>query len=43
MVADSVEIDSLSYQDGAKAAKWTCDGSIRFDLTDGDRTEEVLQ
>ena len=39
MVADSVEIDSLSYQDGAKAAKWTCDGSMEFDLTDGDRTE----
>lgn len=39
MVADSVEIDSLSYQDGAKAAKWICDGSMEFDLTDGDRTE----
>lgn len=39
MVADSVEIDSLSYQDGAKAAKWTCDGSMEFDLTNGDRTE----
>lgn len=39
MVADSVEFDSLSYQDGAKAAKWTCDGSMEFDLTDGDRTE----
>lgn len=39
MVSDSVEIDSLSYQDGAKAAKWTCDGSMEFDLTDGDRTE----
>ncbi len=39
MVADSVEIDSLSYQDGAKAAKWTCDGSMEFDLTDGNRTE----
>lgn len=39
MVADSVEIDSLSYQDGAKAAKWVCDGSMEFDLTDGDRTE----
>ena len=39
MVADSVEIDSLSYQDGAKAAKWTCNGSMEFDLTDGDRTE----
>lgn len=39
MVADSVEIDSLSYQDGAKAAKWTCDGSMEFELTDGERAE----
>ena len=28
MVADSVEIDSLSYKDGAKAARWTCDGTM---------------
>ncbi|MBQ6529735.1 MAG: molecular chaperone HtpG [Clostridia bacterium] len=39
MVADSVEIDSLSYQDGAKAAKWSCDGSMEFDMTEGARTE----
>ena len=39
MVADSVEIDSLSYQDGAKAAKWSCDGSMEFELTDGERAE----
>lgn len=39
MVADSVEIDSLSYQDGAKAAKWSCDGSMEFDMTDGERRE----
>ena len=39
MVADSVEIDSLSYMDGAKAAKWTCDGTMEFELTDGERTE----
>ncbi len=39
MVADSVEIDSLSYQDGAKAARWTCDGGMEFELTDGERTE----
>jgi molecular chaperone HtpG len=39
MVADSVEIDSLSYQDGAKAAKWVCDGSMEFEMTDGERTE----
>lgn len=39
MVADRVEIDSLSYQDGAKAAKWSCDGSMEYDLSDGERTE----
>ncbi len=39
MVADSVEVDSLSYQEGAKAAKWTCDGSMEFEMTDGERTE----
>lgn len=39
MVSDSVEIDSLSYQDGAKAAKWTCDGSMEFELSDGERAE----
>src|SRR5690606_38625548 len=26
MVADKVEIQTLSYQDGAVPAKWTCDG-----------------
>ena len=39
MVSDSVEIDSLSYEDGAKAAKWTCDGSMEFELSDGERIE----
>ena len=39
MVADKVEIDSLSYQTGATAAKWTCDGSMEFDLSDGTRTD----
>ncbi len=39
MVADSVEIDSLSYQSGAKAAKWICDGSMEFDMSEGERTE----
>lgn len=39
MVADSVEIDSLSYQDGAKSAKWICDGTMEYELTDGERTE----
>lgn len=39
MVADSVEIDSLSYKEGAKAAKWVCDGTMEYELTDGERTE----
>lgn len=39
MVSDSVEIDSLSYKDGAKAAKWVCDGSMEFDMSEGSREE----
>lgn len=38
MVASSVEIDSLSYQEGAKPAKWVCDGSMEYELSDGSRT-----
>ena len=37
MVSDSVEIDSLSYAEGATAAKWTCDGSMEYDMTEGTR------
>ena len=33
MVADNVEIVSLSYQEGAEAAKWECDGSTEFELS----------
>jgi len=39
MVADRVEIDSLSYRKDAKAAHWTCDGGIEYEMTDGERTE----
>lgn len=39
MPSDKVEIDSLSYQDGAKAVKWSCDGSMEYDMSDSDRTE----
>ncbi len=39
MVADNVEIQTLSYQDGAEAARWVCDGSTEFELTEGSRTE----
>jgi molecular chaperone HtpG len=38
MVADLVEIQTLSYQEGATAAKWTCDGSTSFEISEGDRT-----
>lgn len=39
MAADNVEIDSLSYLEGAKPAKWTCDGSMEYDLSEGDKAE----
>lgn len=39
MVADQVEIQTLSYQDGAEPARWVCDGSTEFEITTGDRTE----
>ena len=39
MPAESVEIDSLSYKDGAKPAKWVCDGSMEYDMTEGTRSE----
>jgi molecular chaperone HtpG len=39
MVADKVEIQTLSYQEGAEPARWICDGSTSFELTEGNRTE----
>ncbi|UCS94728.1 molecular chaperone HtpG [Echinicola marina] len=39
MVAHRVDIHSLSYQEGAEPAKWTCDGSTSFEISAGDRTE----
>src|SRR6201996_4056759 len=39
MVADKVEIESLSYQDGAEPAHWVCDGSTEFELSEGSLTE----
>ena len=32
MVSDKVEIITRSYRDGAKAVKWTCDGSPTFEI-----------
>ena len=38
MVADLVEIQTLSYQDGAEPARWVCDGSTSYEITAGTRT-----
>jgi len=35
MVADKVEIQTLSYQDGAEPAYWVCDGSTEFEIGTG--------
>jgi len=39
MVADKVEIQTLSYQPGAEPAKWVCDGSTNFEMDAGNRSE----
>lgn len=39
MVAQKVEIDTLSYQEGATAVHWSCDGSPTFTLEDSSRTD----
>lgn len=39
IVADEVEIDSLSYQSGSEAVHWVCKGSPEFELSKGTRTE----
>ena len=39
MVADEVEIDTLSWQEGAQAVHWTCDGGTEFDMEEGKRAE----
>lgn len=39
MVADKVEIHTLSYQEGAEPARWICDGSTEFEISPGEKTE----
>lgn len=39
MVADKVEIQSLSYAEGAEPAHWSCDGGIEFEIEKGSRIE----
>lgn len=38
MVSDSVEIDTLSYQDGAAPMHWSNNGGIEFEMKDGSRS-----
>ena len=39
MVSKKVEIVTRSYKDGAKAVKWSCDGSPEFTIEDTDKAE----
>lgn len=39
MVAKKVELISLSYKEGAKAVKWTCEGNTEFEITEASKTE----
>lgn len=39
MVSKKVEINSLSYKEGAEPVKWTCDGSPTYTMESGDRKE----
>ena len=39
MVADEVQIDTLSYKEGATPVHWTCDGGTEYDMEDGNKTE----
>lgn len=39
MVAKTVDIVTLSYKEGAKAVKWSCDGSPEFTLEEAERSD----
>lgn len=39
MVSDKVEIITRSYKDGAKAVKWSCDGSPSFEIDEAEKAE----
>lgn len=38
MVADHVQINTLSYKDGSQSAKWNCDGGTEFEIEEGTKT-----
>ena len=39
MVAKKVTIDTLSWQDGAKAVRWSCDGSPEYEMGESDKKD----
>lgn len=39
MVSDKVEIDTLSYREGAEAVNWTCDGGTEFEISTSEINE----
>ncbi len=39
MVSKKVTIDTLSWKDGAKAVKWSCDGSPEYSMEEGDKAD----
>ena len=39
MVADKVEIETLSYKEGSTPVHWTCDGGTEYSMTDGKKKE----
>ncbi len=39
MVSKKVTIESLSWKEGAKAVKWTCDGSPEYEMVECDKTD----
>ena len=39
MVAEKVTIETLSWRDGAKAVKWSCDGSPEYDMEECDKAD----
>ena len=39
MVASKVTIDTLSWKEGAKAVRWTCDGSPEYSIEESDKSD----
>jgi len=39
MVSEKVTIDTLSWKEGSKAVRWTCDGSPEYKIEESDKTD----